>query len=296
MKPKLHWSQINMLCRCGIAYEMRYVKGIIKPPAVALIVGSATHKSIETNLRNKMEKKVLLPDEEVRQVAADDVNARWQEEGADLSGLDEDEAGKPEKEVRGEAVDMAVSLASLHGRELAPAIEPIHIERKWDVAIDGFPCDLQGTIDIQEHGSMASVEDTEKAMPGPAGTRIRDTKTSKASPPKDKASKDEQLTMYAMAAKVLDGSIPELAMDFLVKTQTPKVVVQRTIREQDDFGPLLARIAAASRCIESGIFVPCQPDAWQCDRRYCGYHDSLCPYVRHKVSVATSLTQNEKGV
>jgi hypothetical protein len=265
MKPKLHWSQIAMLCRCGIQYEMRYVKQIIRPPAIALIVGSATHKSIELNLKNKMDKKVLLPDEEVRQLAADDLNKRWDTEGADLENLDEDDAGKGEKFVRGAAVDMAVSLASLHNKELAPTIEPIHLERKWDVAINGFPCDLQGTIDVQEQG------------------RIRDTKTSKRSPPKDKADKDEQITMYALASKVLDGSIPELAMDFLVKTKVPKSVVQTTHREQADFEPLLERIAAASKCIESGVFLPCPPDSWACDPRYCGWFNQ-CKFVRHPVT------------
>jgi hypothetical protein len=280
MKPKLHWSQIAMLCRCGVAFEFRYVKGIIKPPAIALIVGSATHVSIEKNLRNKMEKKVLLPDDEVRQFAADDVNRRWQEEGADLSSLDEDEVGMGEKAIRGEAVDMAVSLASLHGRELAPAIEPIHLERKWDVAIDGFPCDLQGTIDCQENGGLAT------------GTRIRDVKTSKRSPPANKAEKDEQLTMYSLASHVLDkdSSAKELTMDFLVKTKTPKMVIQVTHRDHADYEPLLARIAVSAKAIESGIFLPCPPDSWCCDPRYCGFF-TMCPFTRKKVSV--SLTPSE---
>lgn len=290
-----------MLCRCGIAYEMRYVKGIIRPPAVALIVGSATHVSIEKNLKNKMEKKVLLPDEEVRQVAADDVNARWQNEGCDLSSLDEDEVGHGEKEIRGEAVDMAVSLASLHNRELAPSIEPIHVERLWDVSITDGPCDLQGTIDIEEKVvvEQAQILSEEQLSQLPVRSRIRDTKTSKRSPPKDKAARDEQLTMYGMALAVLTqreseladkprtlaDCIPALSMDFLVKTKEPKVVVQNTQREQADFAPLLARIAAASRCIETGIFLPCPSDSWQCDARYCGYHDGLCPYVRGKKTV-----------
>ena len=284
MKPKLHWSQISMLCRCGQQFYYRYIKGIIRPPAVALIVGSATHVSIEKNLKHKMETKgTLLTDEAVQQAAADDVNRRWQEEGVDLSSEDEEDVGKGEKFIRGEAVDMAVSLASLHHHELAPVIEPIHLERKWDVEISGFPCDLQGTIDIQEHASMASVEEAEKPVSGPAGTRIRDTKTSKRSPPADKAEKDEQLTMYSLASKVLDGDAwaRELTMDFLVKTKVPKAVVQRTVREQADFEPLLARIAAASKCIETGVFMPCSPDNWCCDPRYCGFF-AMCPFVRHK--------------
>jgi len=266
MKPRLHWSQISMLCRCGVQFDFRYNKKIVRPPAIALIVGSATHKSIELNLKNKLNNKTLLEDAAVKEIAAADVNQRWDSEGCDLSSMDDDEKGKGEKFLRGEAVDMAVSLASLHHRELAPGIEPTHLERTWDVAIDGFPVDLSGTIDIQENG------------------RIRDTKTSKASPPKDKAEKDEQLTMYCMASKVLDGTIPALAMDFLVKTKVPKVVVQHTTREQADFEPLLARIAAASKCIESGIFLPCPPDSWVCSPRWCGYH-STCPYVRGKKTI-----------
>jgi hypothetical protein len=274
VKPKLHWSQISMLCRCGQQFFYRYVQNIVKPPAVALIVGSATHKSIELNLKNKMDNKVLMDIDSVRAIAAEDVNNRWQNEGADLSGEDEEDVGKGEKFIRGEAVDMAVSLASLHHKELAPAIEPIHLERKWDVAIDGFPCDLQGTIDCQEK------------------CRIRDVKTRKASPPAGLADRDEQLTMYALASKVLDGGqIPELAMDFLVKTKTPKAKTQTTSRDQADFEPLLARIAAASKCIETGVFMPCSPDNWCCSKKFCGFW-SMCTFVRHKVSVAV---QEAKG-
>jgi hypothetical protein len=267
MKPKLHWSQISMMCRCAAAYEFRYVKGIIRPPAIALIVGSSTHVSIEKNLKHKLETKgTLLSDAEVRQIAADEINTRWEKDGADLSSLDEDEVGKGEKAIRGAAVDMAVSLSSLHHHKLAPKINPLHLEREWDVEISGFPVDLKGTIDCQEPD------------------RIRDTKTSKVSPPKDRAEKDEQLTMYSMASKVLDGSIPKLSMDVLVKTKTPKVVTLDTTRSDKDFEPLLARIAVVSKSIETGMFPPCDSGHYLCSQKWCGFF-TLCPYVRGKVSV-----------
>jgi hypothetical protein len=268
MKPKLHWSQISQLCRCGIQYEFRYVKEIIRPPAIALIVGSATHVSIEKNLKHKLETKgTLLSDAEVRQIAADEINTRWEKDGADLSSLDEDEVGKGEKAVRGGAVDTAVSLASLHHHELAPGINPVHLERVWDLEIAGFPVDLRGTIDVQEE------------------SRIRDTKTAKRSPPEGTADKSEQLTMYAMATHILDKKIPELQLDNLVKTKVPKVVIQKTMRTEDDFAPLLARIAAASKAIESGIFMPCAPDHWCCSPKWCGYY-GMCPMVKARKQIA----------
>ena len=256
-KPVLHKSQIGMFDRCPKQYEFRYVDGIRIPPASAMIAGTGVHKAAAKDLTSKRDTGKLLPELAVLEAARDAVNMEWE------SGvlLDDSERLIGERQARGETVDMAVSLAGLHHGKLAPGLKPKHIERPFTVELTGFPVDLGGTIDLQEEGGC-----------------LRDLKTRKASPPEGFADSCLDLSCYGLAAKALDGAAPtSLAMDFLVKTKTPKLVTQMTTRSEAAYRAFLLRIEAVSHAIESGSFPPCSPDNWCCSARWCGYYDR-CPF------------------
>ena len=155
-KPHLSASQLEMFARCGLQWYHRYIEKDIDPPGVAMVQGKACHKGIEVNLGHKKETGQLLQEQEVAEVARDEVNRVWAEDGISLT---DEEAALGEKAVRGEAVDNAVAFAIAHHRTLAPIITPLHLERRFDLELTGYPYDLVGYIDIQE----------------PSG--IRDTKT-----------------------------------------------------------------------------------------------------------------------
>lgn len=267
-KPALSHSALNMLMRCGLQYQFRYLDNIIQPPGVALIVGKGTDKAVSEDLTSKKDNGVLLPDEAVAAIAADAVKLTWHGEEP---VLDDDEKQRGKDRVLGDAVDMAVSLARLHHKELAPTIKPTFIQRPWRVQIEGVSHDLIGFIDVQEERG------------------IRDTKTAGKSPADDAAEKNLQLTMYALAAYVNDGKLPEyLTLDYLVKLKTPKAVVLKTARSEDDLRRLLDRIARAITVIKSGAYLPTDPSNWWCSKRFCGYWDR-CPFgARQAVSVSLS--------
>jgi len=256
-KPYLSPSQLDMLAKCGLQYEFRYIQGIKSPPGVAMVIGTATHRSIEKNLINKRDQKALLPVEAVTEIAAESLKNTWDGEGPVLS-LEEKKAG--EKKTKGDAVDMAVSLAKLHHKELAPKIEPIHLEREVYLELKGFPYDLKGYLDIQEPN------------------RIRDTKTTSKSPSGDEAETSTQLKFYSLARHVIDGLPPaEVALDYLVKTAEPKAITITAQMDENDHKRLLRRVEIASKVIKSGAFNPAPQDAWYCNARWCGYHDR-CPF------------------
>jgi hypothetical protein len=270
-KPQLHVSGLNMLQGCGEQYRRRYIEGEIIAPSVALHVGSAVDRAVTDDLESKIKTGALLPDEQIKDIARDALQAKWETDGV---SLDDDEIPG---EAKGEAIDVAVNLAALHHRDLAPTINATAVQRAWTVEIDGFPVDLAGTIDIQE-----------------GSERIRDTKTSKKSPSVDEADKSLQLTTYALAAHVLDRQIPkELTLDYLVKLKTPKLQVVSTTREVADFDPFLERLAIAAKSLESGVFVPARTDDWRCTARFCGYFRS-CKYAMRPKTVAVSATANGK--
>jgi len=256
MKPHISPSQINMFGRCQMQYEYRYIEGIIRPPGRAAIRGRGTHAAIEADLTSKLATGALLPDEAIPDLARDATNAAWN----DGVLLTREERDVPEDALRGQTVDSAIALAGLHHEELAPMIEPVHIEREVRIAAPNYPFDLMGIIDIQEQ------------------TCLRDTKTTTKSPPQNAADVNVAMTLYSLAVKIIDGKAPAtLRLDHLVDTKTPKVMSQFSTRGPAEWQALLRRIEHIARAIEAGIFTPCSPDAWCCSEAWCGYWD-MCPF------------------
>jgi hypothetical protein len=265
-KPALSISAIEMLSKCGEQYRRRYVNGEKIPPAVAMIVGRGVDRSVDKNLTSKMTAKILLPVEEVRDTARDAVVEEWDRGGVSLN---DEEVKAGVKAVKAAAIDKAVRLSTLHAEKAAPPLNPTHIQRKWTVELKGYPRDLTGVIDIQE-GSEA----------------VRDTKTAAKSPREDEAALSDQLTLYALAGKVLDGRVPDkVALDYLVDTQTPKHVIRESTRDDADFRVMLRRIDTAMLAIDRGVFVPARQSDWWCSLKWCGYAAS-CPYFRGRKSVS----------
>lgn len=249
-RPHLSVSALGTLQRCGYQYYFRYIKGIKSPPGVALIIGKGTHAAVESDLGNVLETGSLLPDDAIADFAADATKAAWDAEEP-MRGDDEPD--------RDGAVDAAVSLAQLHHKEVAPAIEPVAIERGFLLELDGFPFDIKGYIDIEEP------------------TRIRDTKTSSKAPPANAAAVSDQLTCYALSAHTR-GETKTVALDYLVKTKVAKAITLESQRTADDYARFLRRMETAAEVIQSGSFLPAPADSWACSAKFCGYWENHCEF------------------
>jgi hypothetical protein len=255
-KPQLHVSALEM--KCMEAFRRRYLEGEIIPPGVALIVGTGTHKGVDVNMRHKIQTGLLLPVDAVADAARDGVNRAW--EGG--VKLEPEEISQGIKVVKGQAVDKAVRLATLHHKEKAPRIRPTHAERPWTLEINGYPLDLAGRIDIQE-------ADT-----------VRDTKTSGKTPAANCAERSIQLKAYALAVKVLDGKAPsKVFLDYLIDTSKAKSESFEHEPNDEDFQAVLNRIEVIASAMEKGVFVPVEPTHWCCDPKWCGYY-ATCRYIR----------------
>ena len=247
------WSQFNMLWMCGKQYEFVYVLGLREKPGFALIVGGAVHHPIEKDLLHKLETGELLPLEAVQDYASDAVNTRWREGGVRLTGKELDMG---EEKARASAVDMSVSLASLHHNVLAPTIDVASVEEAWEIEIPSKGCTLKGRTDITEKDRT-----------------IRDTKTAARSPQANAADLSGQLSMYALNAWLndRDSPIPPLAMDYLIKTKEPKATTLTTTRTEAQLRTFLYRVENAIEVIESGVFTPSAMDSWKCSKTFCGF-------------------------
>lgn len=256
-------TRMAMLSRCGEQYRRRYVEGEILPPGVALIVGGAVDSSVSENMRHKMEHDSLLALDAVGAIAADECAMRWSAGDVILS---DDEVMLGAAKVKGEAVDKSVRLARLHAKEVAPAIEPTHVQRGFEVELDGAL--LTGYMDIQER------------------RRVRDTKTSKRAPQANAADTSLQLGIYALAARVLDDTLPDVVqLDYLIDGRKPVSLSLASTRDDAALDAVLARVNRFVETVRAGAFQPVDPDSWVCSRQFCGYH-STCPFAVRPVSVA----------
>jgi len=263
-KPQLHVSALGMLCM--EQFRRRYIEKEIIPPGVALIVGTGTHKGVDVNMQHKIQTGELLQAEQVADAARDGVNVAW-EQGVKL---EPEELQKGIQLVRGEAVDKAVRLATLHHKEKAPRINPIHAERPFTLEIAGYQFDLAGRIDLQEADS------------------VRDTKTSGKTPAATCAERSLQLKAYALAVKVIDGKAPsKVFLDYLIDTKTPKSESFSHEPDFEDFQAVLNRIEVIAAAMEKGVFVPVEPTHWCCDPKWCGYY-ATCRYIRRPKQFAAA--------
>lgn len=256
---QLHVSGLNTLSRCGEQFRRRYIEGERIPPAVAMHVGTAVHKSVEANLKARMVGGSLERDQAAEYAFAK-LTSDWDRFGVTL---DPEEDASPET-IRGKALDKAVALSAHHYDKVAPTIEPTHVERRWTLAITGYDFELAGTIDIQE-GSK----------------RLRDTKTSGKTPSGNPAAKSIQLPMYVLAIKAHDGAEPEsMHLDYLIDLKRgPKLAQYESRPDERDTQVILDRVAAAHKAMEAGVFLPANPDDWWCSDKWCGYWRN-CRYAR----------------
>ena len=259
VKKELHITRLNTLWKCGEQYRRRYIQGEIIPPGIALLIGSATHQTIESDLKQKIETGLLLPDDVITDMAADKVKGLWQR------GVKLEEGESPEKS-KGQVVDFAVACSTAHHKVIAPVIKPISVEDEFKFTIEDSDWTVAGTSDIEE-----------ELPDGEIG--LRDTKTAARKPAAGVADNSIQLTMYALKILKQKGKYPkQVAIDFLVKNKNADVVTQVSTRSDRHIAPLLAKISAAIKQLDAGIFPPCNQDNWYCSPRWCGYF-STCKYV-----------------
>lgn len=287
-KPQLHVSMLYTLSACGEQFRRRYGARFgladqeeIIPPGIALAIGSATHKAVEVNLKNKIDTGELLRREEVLEVGYEEAKGIWSG-GMSLT----DEEAENQIRTKGDMLDMVVALAALHYDDVAPNIWPVAVEEKFVIKMKRYPFDLSGQIDVREQHTLSPVlkynKKNGRTSPAEFITSIRDTKTAGRKPQPD-VIKSIQMAMYSMAHEIYHGELPGIVhLDYLLKTKTPQAI---TITGQPDprwIDPLMARVHRFAEIIDAvqrgkAPLTPAQPDDWRCTKKWCGYATS-CPF------------------
>jgi len=254
---------LNKLSLCGEDFYRSYVLGIRAGVGVQAVTGTAVHTSMRYDLGRKLESGQAADIKDVRECAAEALDATWLGEEP---LLDADERSRGAKIVRAEAKDNAVMLATVGHYSMVPFIQPTGLEVKRRIELDGFPFDLEGTSDIEEEGKLA----------------LWDIKTSARKYAADAAFGAPQLDMYAFM-RAAEGKTPLKTVGFqvLVKTKLPKhqVVVAPA---PTNFPAIRLRIERATAVVQAGAFMPVDPSGpsgWKCSEAFCG-HFNDCPFGR----------------
>ena len=309
IRKQLHQSGAEMLAKCGIAFEFRYILGIRRPPSAFLICGKSVDKGVTTDLDHKIRTGELEQESVILDVVRDAVDNDPEKDSIEL---EDDDAGKSVQQVIADTKDKAVRLVKAHHGVVAPTIRPAQVARKFSIDLDRFlrsrAKDFRQQAEKQSDRHAARVLDqqarylnvaardgvdfvgemdiVEKYMePQDEADRvvIRDTKTSGKSPAANVADESHQLSAYALASQVIDKTLPDaVKLDYLIdlKRETKTMTVEST-RTGQDLQAYLNRIVNAVATIESGMFTPAPNAAWWCSAKWCAYH-SMCPHVVQK--------------
>jgi hypothetical protein len=258
-RPHLSISQIGQYERCPRQWYFRNVLGLKTPPGVAQVIGVGTHGGIDVDVRQKMEWGVALEAGEVKDAASDATNQEWAKRQPVLQEGDPDQ---------GQAVDMAVSLASAYHDKIVPLVEPIGVEVAFLIELPQLTHDFVGVMDLD------------------TPTMIRDTKTAGKRPQANAATRSMQMTAYHLHSTLAGHPGKGVALDFILKGPRPSVVTLTATPTADDHAAFVKRVELTSAAIDTGIYPPTDPSNWACSAKWCGYYREVCEFgARKQVTV-----------
>lgn len=253
-------SQLNMFQRCGVQYEFRYIKGMKVPPGTPLIRGRSVDDAVNLNYEQKIESRVDLPVDEMKDCAAQTVDALFSE---DVHLVDR-EAGMGKAKVKGIITDTAVGLTEKYREVISPDIQPVTVQKKMTADLeDESLLPFVGYVDLIDENLI-----------------IHDTKTASKKPSEGTADKSQQLTTYSLLYRLETGMKEKaLQLDTVIQTAagTRSTNIQKTTRNEDQMASLVKRFVKAEDAIRKGVFIPTNQDNWWCSKNWCGYY-GICPF------------------
>jgi len=252
----IHQSMLGMFLRCSAQFERRYINGEIIPPGISARRGSGVHKAAQINHEQKLVSHKDLAVDILQDAARDEYVRLVKDEGVFIP---KDQVSEKDK-LLADGLDASTRLAKLYRESLAPQIQPALVEQYLTIDA-GLSLPLAGTIDV--------LTDT-NWMP--------DLKTADKSKAAGEADNSLQLSFYAGLVANHTGKWPErISLEILVNNKEPKLQSLETKRGPEHWANLLLRVQIMIAQINTGLFPPCDPGAWICSPKWCGYFDS-CKY------------------
>lgn len=243
--------------RCPEQFRRERILGEKSSVGPALLYGSAFHRALEHNFRQKIESRADLKVSEVADVAGDSwVDILEETIGSrEITWGDSKPADVQDEVVRGVSAYMSV---------LAPTVQPVAVERWVEVPLPiGVP--LVGRIDVE----------TEQGA-------ILDLKTKGSRPPQNAIDKSYQASSYLWSRQQEGNPATGFAWHVAVRTKTPQVCELWTQRSDAQLRSFERYVSVSAQYIRwlYDTFGPdeawpgAQPNDNLCAKKYCGFWDS----------------------
>jgi hypothetical protein len=222
-------SQISQFLFCPVAYYKIYYERAEKmPPNIYMIYGSAIHEALAYNFKQKITSRKDLPVKEVLEVF----------KTCFIKELDKYSIYK-NIVIQREGYKCLEHYMS----NVAPNIQPVMVEEKFEIPLKNFPFTIMGYIDlVDENGFIIDHKS--------AGKNWR----SKWKKPN--VDKDMQLTLYAVAyRKLFKKRETGLCIDILPRD---KILYHRikTCRTDEQIMNLLNLMTNMEKICQLGVFAP----------------------------------------
>jgi hypothetical protein len=184
-------SALSEYLLCGEKYYLHKIEGRRNAPSVRTVIGVAVHAAAETNLSQKIESRLDLPEADVLDAFSTSYDVEAQE------------IETPEEPIP-QGKDSGVGLTRLLQREVSPSIQPVKVEHQ-----------VQFQIQDVEFSTFLDLQDEEG--------KVRDLKTTRRSP--DRAKHVFQMTAGAIGMRQQTGEQEsDVQLDVLVRNKKPKYV------------------------------------------------------------------------
>lgn len=265
-KEYLSASAISTLLRCPKQFEFRYIHEIISKPNAAAITGKAAHGAFEQYYADAINTKtVRMTAKSVADISVDVLKDELVKAELKLSDKEYDEVAEDLQD-----------LTSSYIEHVAPSVRPLSVEMPFTYTSQ-CGVDIFGYLDLVE--SLVEEENPED----PSTLGIADYKVTKKKWALQKLTNSLQFNLYTMAMGINRVSVHNLVKGARTKVLPKKAEVPGVVDITNkirllthDFNPAYYQhfenmIYLAAQTITSGIFMPCDPEAWCCNDEWCGY-------------------------
>ncbi len=253
-KGVLSPSGFSMYRRCPRQFNYAYVMGMIRPPAIAMVKGTAIHHGAEVVHKHTIEHGTPLGEDAGAQAVSDAFDA------------EKDEVDDASAQEKGKIKDAAIHNFRVYHRQAVPLIDPVAAEKPFALKIGSVP--YRGVIDLIDRipGEYALEDDPEQ--PPPKVEVVSDLKTTTRTWPQQKIDHDPQLTFYAIVEDT-----DRVRIDFLLDQKSGcKYSPKRALRDLNAKRILVEDVEEVAHLIKQDCFPRCDPTNWVCTERFCGFY------------------------
>lgn len=236
----LSLSSIKQFQMCPWKWKLRYIDHLPEPPSGKMVLGSAAGAALAQHFGRQVDEGEGISTEQL----LDEFSSEWE----DRCGREDVDYGS---EIPGALKDSGAGALSIYHRIIAPSIEPVAVEREFELQWPGVEWKVTGFIDLEDSAG-----------------RVRDYKMTNKRISQAVADNDLQGTTYLADRRAEGNPAPEFCFDTLLRQAQPKaevVTTTRTDAQLDFLTDRLFSIAAeiAWRC-ETDTWIGAAPGTWFC--------------------------------